>query len=95
MKDGNGTDLQVGDVVNVPCVVRGVHHSNEDWNNVTLSTIGKNHPGQYHTELHLNAKQLEFVSRKAEEKAAPAEAVSTVGEDVLEQEQKPTTKGKK
>jgi hypothetical protein len=78
MLDGKGTELQVGDIVSVPCRVVHVDAMKEEWNNITLETLTPNFPGQYFTPLPLNAKQVEFVSRDevplVEEEPAPTEA---------------------
>jgi hypothetical protein len=70
MKDRNGKELEVGDVVFVPCVVEHIGIS-DDWANTRLRTRDPMFPGQYRAELNLNSRQLEFVSRN--EAPAPVE----------------------
>lgn len=56
--DRNGIELRVGDVVNVPVLVKKIELT-EDYCNVTLETVHKMEPGQYPSSLTLNSRQTE------------------------------------
>lgn len=81
MHDLNGTELKVGDVVNVPCVVKGLCLSEGDgYCNVQLETIfGRRPDGKRDHLLTLNTGQM-VLSRRPEvvEVPKPAPIVSEV-----------------
>lgn len=55
--DMNGTELKVGDIVNVPCRVKEIHLT-EEYCNVGLETREPMYPGDQKNHLSLNAKQV-------------------------------------
>jgi hypothetical protein len=82
MKDRKGNELNVGDIVLVPCVVKNIDENKEHWNNVVLVTQETNYPGQYNTELHLNALQIErSADQKKDTQAAIENAIIAEAEE--------------
>ena len=59
MHDRNGNPLQVGDKVNVPCIIAACHDAASEYCNVTLNTEVPMDGKPY--TLSLNAKQTELV----------------------------------
>lgn len=57
--DRKGNLLKVGDVVNIPCVVKNIY-SGEEYCNVCVETQEPLHPGDKRNEYSLNAKQVEL-----------------------------------
>jgi len=59
--DMNGTKLEVGDLVLVPCVVTAITASEtapEEWCNVILQTSRPMFPSEHPTGISLNASQV-------------------------------------
>ena len=54
--DNRGEELQVGDTVFVPCVVKAIHLT-ADYCNVDLETKETMYPSALHTTLTLNSRQ--------------------------------------
>lgn len=55
--DRDGNLLSVGDMVTVPCKIRGITQT-EEYCNVTLETEGKMFPGEDRTHFILNSRQV-------------------------------------
>lgn len=55
--DKNGKLLEVGDIVNIPCVVKSIS-TGTDYCNLTTETVEPMYPGEYKTGITLNAKQV-------------------------------------
>lgn len=56
--DKNGQAINVGDRVNVACVVKDVQ-AGADYCNLSVETVEKMHPGEYTTTITLNTRQVE------------------------------------
>lgn len=68
MHDKNGSLLQVGDVVHIPCVITYLH-GGEDACNVNLKTIhGRKPDGQIETFASVNTAQVVLIDRPEEQK---------------------------
>lgn len=59
--DKNGNLIEVGDLVNIPCVVKSIYQG-EEYCNVTLETTEKMYPSMTPTGITLNSKQVEKVN---------------------------------
>ena len=61
MHDRNGQPLNVGDRVLIPGVITRAQ-TGTDFCNITVETDEKMFPGEYKSEISLNAKQVEKVA---------------------------------
>ena len=79
MQDRKGKELQVGDLINVPCIIEHLAHEggSDHWINARIRTVEPMHPGQYRPEIAVNTKQVEFVSRTQENIPALVEGRNT------------------
>lgn len=57
LHDKNGKVLAAGDIVNVPCIVKTVM-TGEEYCNVQMDTVEPMYPGEYKSNVTLNAKQV-------------------------------------
>jgi hypothetical protein len=64
--DKNGRVLKVGDVVNVPMIVKAISPSDE-YSNVQLETVHPHYPKDWPSAVNtLNTQQLELVAKGGE-----------------------------
>jgi hypothetical protein len=65
MHDCNGTQLKVGDVVHIPCVITQISEDTPDYCNVSVETIHGRRPDEKKEKMSaINTKVLLLVSRK-------------------------------
>lgn len=66
-KDHNGSELKVGDVVAVPCVITGMD-KHDEYINVALETRWPMSPGDKRTPLALNTHQVMLIRSSFDKK---------------------------
>jgi hypothetical protein len=64
MHDRNGTELKVGDIVSVPCVIRSLNDGSETFCNVELETqYGRRPDGETNRFSAVNTGQVVLLQR--------------------------------
>ncbi len=59
--DRKGEELNVGDVVMIPCVVKSIDSPHDEFCNITVETAERMYPCEHKTQIILNGRQVEVV----------------------------------